>query len=164
MDTVFSPLGDKIAYTTYFPENDNYDIFIMNYDGTDKINITNTGVYEKYLQFSPDGTFLIFNRGRKSKMEIMFLNLLERNIVNITSNQSDDILSMATHLLRWPIHSFTSNRNGNRYFFTIKPNGLDLKQITSNSSDDFEPIYSPNGESIVFTSERDETRNIQIFS
>ena len=65
----------------------------MNYDGTDKINITNTSVYEKYPQFSPDGTFLIFQSWSKSKMEIMFLNLLERNIVNITSNQSDDILS-----------------------------------------------------------------------
>ena len=29
----FSPVENKIIYTTYFPEKDNYDIFIMNSDG-----------------------------------------------------------------------------------------------------------------------------------
>ena len=38
----------------------NYDVFIMNSDGTDKKNLTNTTYYEKYPKFSPDGSFIIY--------------------------------------------------------------------------------------------------------
>ena len=33
---VFSPTEDKIVFSTFFPNQDNYDIFIMNEDGTEK--------------------------------------------------------------------------------------------------------------------------------
>ena len=50
----FSPIEDKIIFSTYFPDDDNYDIFIMDYDGENKENLTNTSSYEKFPQFSPD--------------------------------------------------------------------------------------------------------------
>ena len=33
---MYSPTENKIAFSTYFPEEDNYDIFIINDDGTNK--------------------------------------------------------------------------------------------------------------------------------
>ena len=48
---IFSPVEDKIVFTTYFDDDDNYDIFLMNYDGSEKINLTNTKVYEKFRNF-----------------------------------------------------------------------------------------------------------------
>ena len=91
---IFSPVSDKIAFASYFPSNDNYDIFIMNSDGSDKINITNSSGYEKFPQFSPDGSFIIYQGWQKGKMEIFFSNLLEGNNINVTRNiLSNDIIS-----------------------------------------------------------------------
>ena len=63
----------KEPTVTYFPENDNYDIFIMNDDGTNKENLTNSLGYEKYPQFSPDGSFIIYQGWQKGKKEIFFI-------------------------------------------------------------------------------------------
>ena len=66
----------------------------MNIDGSNKENLTNTNSYEKFPQFSPDGSFIVYQGWQKGKMEIYFLGLLDRNNVNITKNiNSHDILS-----------------------------------------------------------------------
>ena len=46
----------------------------------------------------------------------------------------------------------------------MKVNGEDLEQITTNVQHDYEPIFSPNGESIIFTSERDGNKEIYSYS
>ena len=163
---VFSPTENKIAYSTYFPANDNYDIFLMNDDGTDVENLTNSNGYEKFPQFSPDGSFLIYQGWEKGKMDIFFLGLLDKNIINITKNiQSNDILSHGNSFAPdGQSIVFTSERSGDRNIFTMKINGDDLTQITNNIYDDYEPIFSPDGQSIVFTSERDGNKEIYIYS
>ncbi|MBI4664090.1 MAG: PD40 domain-containing protein [Verrucomicrobia bacterium] len=55
-----SRLPFKIAYETY--TSDNWEIFVMNADGTDPVNITGTpAVHEHYPQVSPDGTKICFS-------------------------------------------------------------------------------------------------------
>jgi len=161
---VFSPVENRIAFSTYFPENDNYDIFIMDDDGNNKENLTNTSSYEKFPQFSPDGSFMIYQGWQKGKMEIFFLGLLDRNNINITRNvNSNDIISHGNSF--YPDGEsivFTSERDGNRNLYLMKINGSDLEQLTNHESSDYEPVFSPDGKSIVFTSERDGNKEIYI--
>ena len=161
---VFSPVENKIAYSTYFPENDNYDIFIMNDDGSEKENLTNTKKYEKFPQFSPDGSFIIYQGWQKGKMEIFFVGLLDRNNINITRNaMSNDILSHGNSFSPdGQSIVFTSERDGNRNIYLMNINGSEIEQLTFHESDDYEPTYSPDGQSIVFTSERDGNKEIYI--
>ncbi len=163
---VFSPIDDKIAYSTYFPENDNYDIFLMNVNGSDVENLTNSNGYEKFPQFSPDGSFLIYQGWQKGKMDIFFLGLLDKNTINITRNlHSNDILSHGNSFSPdGQSIVFSSDRDGNRNIYTMKINGDDLQQITFNGLDDYEPIFSPDGESIIFTTERDGNKEIYSYS
>ncbi len=160
----FSPVEDKIIFTTYFPDNDNYDVFIMNSDGSNKINLTNTKFYEKYPQFSPDGSFIIYQAWQKGKMEIFFLNILEKNKINLTRNVlSHDIISHGNAFS--PDGQkivFTSERDGNREIYIMNSNGSNQIRLTENPSHDYEPIFSPDGQKIVFTSERDGNREIYI--
>ena len=162
---VYSPIEDKIVYSTYFPQNDNYDIFIMNDDGTEKVNLTNTPSYEKFPQFSPDGSFIIYQGWEKGYMEIFFYGLLDKNKINITRNiKSNDIISHGNSFSPdGETIVFTSERDGNRNIFTSKINGTELKQITSHQSNDYEPVFSKDGESIVFTSERDGNKQIYMY-
>ena len=162
---VFSPIENKIAFSTYFPHNDNYDIFIMNDDGTEKENLTNTSSYEKFPQFSPDGTFLIYQGWEKGNMDIFFLGLLDKNIINITRNtKSNDIISHGNSFSPdGQTIVFTSERDGNRNIYTSKINGTELRQITKHQANDYEPVFSPDGQSIVFTSERDGNKQIYLY-
>jgi len=161
---VFSPIENKIVFSTYFPEGDNYDIFIMNDDGTNKENLTNTLTYEKFPQFSPDGSFIIYQGWQKGKMDIFFLGLLDRNIVNITRNvNSNDIISHGNAFSPdGQSIVFTSERDGNRNIYLMRINGSDIEQLTNHEADDYEPSFSSDGQSIVFTSERDGNKEIYI--
>ena len=162
----FSPTTDKIVYATYFPSNDNYDIFIMNSDGSGQKNITNTPSYEKYPQFSPDGSFIIYQAWQKGKMEIFFSSILDENNVNLTRNpQSHDIISHGNAIS--PDGQkivFTSERDGNRNIYLMNTDGTDQTQLTLHTAHDYEPIFSPDGMTIVFTSERDGNREIYIMN
>ena len=162
---VFSPIENKIAYATYFPENDNYDIFIMNDDGTNIHNITNTSSYEKLPQFSPDGSFIIYQGWQSGKMDIFFGSLIDKNNINLTNSlKSNDILTERNSFSPdGQSIVFTSDRDGNKNIYTMKINGDDLKRLTDNNYDDYEPIFSPTGESIVFTSERDGNQEVYLF-
>ena len=163
---VYSPTENRIAFSTYFPDNDNYDIFIMNDDGTNKENLTNSPAYEKFPQFSPDGSFLIYQGWQKGKMEIFFLGILDRNNINVSRNvKSNDILSHGNSFSPdGQSIVFTSERDGNRNIYLMKINGSDIKQLTFHKSDDYEPVFSPDGQSIAFTSERDGNKEIYIIS
>ena len=89
---VFSPTSDRIAFATYFPINDNYDIFIMDFNGNNKENLTNSPGYEKFPQFSPDGSFLIYQGWQKGKMEIFFSSIYDKNRINLTRNSKSNEL------------------------------------------------------------------------
>ena len=115
---VFSPSEDKIAFSTYFPEFDNYDIFLMDSNGGNKINLTNTNSYEKFPQFSPDGSFIIYQGWNKGKMDIFFASLLDQNNVNITRNtNSHDIISHGNSFHRMENIVFTSERDGDKNIY-----------------------------------------------
>lgn len=52
---------DRIVYESFRPETASWDLMIMNADGTDQKNLTNTpGVQELYPQCSPDGKWIAF--------------------------------------------------------------------------------------------------------
>ena len=162
----FSPTNEKIVFTTYFPATDNYDVFIMNADGSDKQNLTNSTYYEKHPQFSPDGSFIIFQAWQKGKMEIFFSNLLDGNIINLTKNTaSHDIIPQGNAFS--PDEQeivFTSERDGNRNIYIMNTDGTNQIQLTDHSAADYEPVYSPDGLSIIFTSERDGNKEIYIMN
>ena len=162
----FSPTNEKIVFTTYFPATDNYDVFIMNADGSDKQNLTNSPYYEKHPQFSPDGSFIIFQAWQKGKMEIFFSNLLDGNIMHLTSNTpAHDIIPVGNAFSPDGQEIvFTSERDGNRNIYIMNTDGTNQIQLTDHSAADYEPVYSPDGLSIIFTSERDGNKEIYIMN
>src|SRR5262247_3047573 len=55
-----STLPFKISYETY--TNDNWEIFVMNADGSNPVNLTHSPkVHEHYPQVSPDGTKICYS-------------------------------------------------------------------------------------------------------
>jgi len=54
---------------------------------------------------------------------------------------------------------FCSNRTGNSDIYTIDPNGQNLRQLTDNPGRDCQPKWSPDGQKIVFMSDRHGQEN-----
>jgi Periplasmic component of the Tol biopolymer transport system len=66
----------------------------MDYDGGNKQNISMSTSYDQFPQFSPDGSFIIYQGWEKGKMEILFTNIIDKNRINLTKNVNyNDIIS-----------------------------------------------------------------------
>ena len=159
----FSPNGEKLIYSFYEPNKDNYDIFIIDTDGSNKTNLTARPGYEILPQFSPDGSFIIFQSWQFGVKEIFFINLLEGIEINLTAKpKSNDILTDGNSFS--PDGSsivFTSDRDGNREIYIMTNNGTDIKNISNNSAEDWNPKYFSN-DKILFQSLRDGNWEIYI--
>ena len=51
------------------------------------------------------------------------------------------------------------NPTGDSEVFTVNPDGTGLKQLTVNTADDREPVLSPDGRKVAYTSQGDSTTN-----
>ena len=162
----FSPNGEKLIYSYYEPSDDNYDIFIINSNGSNNKNLTSRPGYEILPQFSPDGSYIIFQSWQFGVKEIFFINLLEGIEINLTGKpESNDILTDGNAFS--PDGEkiiFSSDRDGNKNIYVMNSNGSNQKKLTNHSAGDYDPVFSPDGGHIVFTSERDGNREIYIMS
>ena len=91
---VWSPDGRKIAFVS--DRVADYEIYVMNADGTDQTNLTNDpdGDDERPT-WSPDGTKIAFQSDRNFDYEIYVMNADGTNQVNITNNSAADDLMPA---------------------------------------------------------------------
>lgn len=84
-DAAWSPDGTKIAF------NRDYDIWVMDADGTHRVNLTNSPTLSEYSpDWSPDGTKIAFTNGSAS--DIFVMNADGSGKVNLTNTPgvSDD--------------------------------------------------------------------------
>ena len=77
-------ISPKIAFMS--ERGGNADIYVMNADGTDVVNITNHETIDYYPAWSPDGTRITFGAKRGDNAEIYVMNTDGTDKVNLTNN------------------------------------------------------------------------------
>lgn len=70
---VYDPKGQKIAF--YGPGDRSFDIFIMNRDGSELINITNDTLDAYSPSWSPDGQWIAYTAGAENNYDIYIIHL-----------------------------------------------------------------------------------------
>ena len=158
LNPAWSPEGSRIAFESY--RDGNYEIYVMNSDGSGAVNLTNSKEYDGTPVWSPDGKKIAFRSYRDGNYEVYVMNADGSGLKNITNNSKDD------YNASWSPDgkriAFQSYREGNYEIYLSNPDGSGLVRLTNNKNSDTHPKWSPDGSKIAFVSNRDGNYEVYV--
>ncbi len=89
-DPAWSPHGDRIAFVSQAPGND--EIFVMNVDGSGLHRLTvNERAWDRHPSWSPDGTRIVFYSNRDTgRRQIWVMNADGSDQRNLSNNEYEE--------------------------------------------------------------------------
>ncbi len=150
-DPAWSPDGNRIAFAT--DRDGNFEIYLMNADGTGQTRLTSHPAADRNPAWSRDGKQIIFQSNRDGNEEIYLMNADGSQPTRLTHHTGDDLfpdLSPDGTKI-----TFTSNRQGNLDIFVMNANGTNPTALTHQAQRDAWSRWSPDGQRLVFFSRRD---------
>ncbi|MFA6449498.1 MAG: flagellin [bacterium] len=140
----------------------NYEIYSMNTDGSNPVNLTNNAAWDLEPSFSPDGSKIAFRSNRNGNYEIYVMNSDGSNQVRLTNNPALD---------GEPVWSpdgskiaFSSYSTGGGDIYVMNSDGSNQVRLTNNPAADWNPAWSPDGSKIAFTTSRDGNAEIYVMN
>ncbi len=154
----WSPDGSKIAFQSN--RTGHNDIFIMNADGTNLVQLTHDRYDNKKPSWSPDGTRLTFISDRSGNEDVYIMSEDGTEITQLTTNEAPDEFPSWHPSGNNIIFSSFRNMdemsrrrniwNGNIELYEIGLNGENLKRLTNSPTWDIYGSYSPDGSSVLY--------------
>jgi hypothetical protein len=148
----------KISFTS--DRTGNKEVFVMNPDGTNPVNISNSSGTDENADWSPDGKKLAFSSNRDGDFEIFSMNEDGSNQVQLTNSPTTDGGG------RWSPDgtkiAFQTFRTGNFEIFVMNADGSNPVNLSNNAATELQANWSPDGAKIVFTSNRDGNSEVYI--
>ena len=147
-DPVFSPGGKKIAFTNNRDQvegNFNTEIYTMDANGGNEVNLTRNPERDGRPDWSPDGRRIVFHsfRDSVSTTEIYAMNSDGSNPTRLTANNvSDGSPVFSPDGRQVAFHSF---RDGNLEIYRMKTDGSQQTMVTNilageNAQPDWQPL------------------------
>jgi len=147
-----SPDGTKIAYRSdhgasggnykFNPGEDvNWEIYIMNTDGSEQTRLTNNQVWDWEPHFSPDGSKIVYVSVHPDQNdEIYIMNADGSGQTRLTSNPVEKAID-PSFLPDGSKIAFASSRNGNSEIYIMNTDGSEQTRLTNNPANDREPCF-----------------------
>ena len=151
----WSPDGQWVVfgYGGYFQERKtaSAQLMLMKRDGTNVQQLTEGMPNAGFPSFSPGGKHVVYRVWSKDKPEdngLRIMNLEDKSVKVLTS-EYDNLPYWSpdgTKIL------FTRKHDGNNFdIFTIKPDGTDLKQLTTAPANDAHAVWSADGKHVLWS-------------
>ena len=147
----------------------NLDIYLMNPDGTEVINLTASAAEDRDPAWSPDGTQIAFSSDRAESrgswpvhMAIYVMNADGTDVRRLTETSE-----WATQPAWSPdgkriAFVRPSGASDNDDIFVMNSDGTKITRLTDHAATDAQPTWSPDGTRIAFASERDGNWDIYV--
>ncbi|MCA9931206.1 MAG: PD40 domain-containing protein, partial [Anaerolineales bacterium] len=123
------PLQNKIVFQSN--RDGDYEIFIMNSDGTNQLQLTFNNVDDNYPVVSLDGTRVLFDSIRDGNWEVYVMNIDGSEQRRLTNEPGSN-----NRLPTWSPDgqqvAFISDRDGDYEIYTMNVDGSNLYQVTHN--------------------------------
>ena len=117
----------------------NWEIYVMNADGSGRTNLTNNPAADYDSTWSPDGTKIAFISDRDGNWEIYVMNADGSGQTRLTNNPAND------HGPTWSpdgaMIAFVSDRDGNKEIYIMNADGSGQMRLTNNASIDMYPSW-----------------------
>jgi Tol biopolymer transport system component len=146
LSPVWSPDGTQIAFAS--DRDGDWEIYAMRTDGTDLRQLTDDTSIESKPSWSPDGAKIAFDSGRGYERDIYVMD---------SDGANQERLVQAAG--GWPAWSPDGTRiayfdrvDGNPEIYVVDVDGTNRTRLTQNSTDDWEPSWSPDGEWLLHVS------------
>ena len=154
---VWSPDGQHITFTSYYRDDNNRGIYVMDADGHDPRNLTQSNdAFNGPPVWSPDGQHIAF----QADHDIYVMDADGENLRNLTQNNAFNGAPVwspdGQHI------AFHSYRDGNYDIYVMDADGKNLHNLTQSNADDQSPVWSPDGQYIAFQAYRDDNADIYV--
>jgi Tol biopolymer transport system component len=150
--------GSQIAFIS--DRDGNWEIYVMNPDGSGQTRLTNSPDEDRLPSWSPDGRYIAFASNRQGDWGIY--------VLDVEAARRGGGIAEATRLTKWPGNdrdpawspdgtrlAFSSPRDDDWEIYLIAVDGRGETQLTNNRAADWLPAWSPDGKRIAFVSDRD---------
>ena len=149
----WSPDGSRIAFASAVEGN--LDIFVVDLDGTDLRRLTRHEATDEYPSWSPDGDQIAFGSLRTGDFEIFVVDTTGSGPRRLTSHRAADFRPSWSPDGEWI--AFSSSRASdeavrtyNYDIYLMRPDGSDVRQLTSHSLLALRPSWSPTGDQLAY--------------
>ena len=162
-DPSLSPDRTRIVFDSEGDNGGDDELWTINLDGTNPVQLTNNDSLDWEPSFSPDGTRIAFSSRRDGNLEIYSMDANGGDVRRLTNDPgSDDEPSWS------PDGSkiiFATEHYGDREIATVDAaTGANLTRLTNSVGNESAPVYSPEGLRIAFKSGRGGQSNLWIMS
>jgi Tol biopolymer transport system component len=150
----------RIAFSSN--RDGNYQIYVMNADGTNVTRLTYDSGQDRQPVWSPDGKEIAFQSDCNGNTEIYVINANGTQLRKLTNEVGLDGNPSwspdGTRII------FDTTRDGNLEIYVMNADGTNQQNLTNNPGDDYSPAWSPDGTKIAFVSYRGDQVTEQIYT
>ena len=133
----WSPDSSKIVFMSSRDGND--EIYVMEANGRNPVNLTNHPSWDSSADWSPAGEKIVFFSHRGGQSDIYVMDADGANVVNLTNHPAEDRVPAWSPNGQWI--AFQSTRDGNWEIYVMDADGNNQTRVTNHPDTDGAPVW-----------------------